>query len=87
MGQEPPPHLNASAAERPPKAAAPSRDQGGSDGPSLCEESHGCYDSFFESAVGSDGSQALWKGLTGAKAHFSHPCLTTTWPRTIRFVR
>src|SRR4029077_13439425 len=55
--------------------------------PRLCEKSHGCYDSFFESAGGSDGCQALWKGLTEANAHFSLPCLTTTWPRTIRFVR
>src|ERR1700722_19951803 len=57
------------------------------DSPRLCEKSHGCYDSFFESAGGSDGCQALWKGLTGAKAHFSQRCLTTTWPRTIWFVR
>src|SRR6202040_882486 len=56
-------------------------------GPRLCEKSHGCYDSFFESAGGSDGCQALWKGLTEANAQFSLPCLTTTWPRTIRFVR
>jgi hypothetical protein len=40
-----------------------------------------------ESAGGSDGCQALWKELTGAKAHFSLPCLTTTWLRTIWFVR
>ena len=56
-------------------------------GPRLCEKSRGCYDSFFKSAGGSDGCQALWKGLTGAKAHFSQRCLTTTWPRTIWFVR
>jgi hypothetical protein len=55
--------------------------------PRLCEKSQGCYDSFFESAGGSDGCQALWKGLTGAKAHFSPPCLTTTCLRTIWFVR
>ena len=55
-------------------------------GARLCEKSHGCYDSF-KSAGGSDGCQALWKGLTEANAHFSLPCLTTTWPRTIRFVR
>src|SRR5271155_3117674 len=42
---------------------------------------------FFESAGGSDECQALWKGLTGAKPHFSQRCLTTTWPRTIWFVR
>src|SRR4029077_20924209 len=55
--------------------------------PRLCEKSHGCYDSFFESAGGSDECQALWQGETGAKAHFYLPCLTTTWPRTIWFVR
>ena len=30
--------------------------------PRLCEKSHGCYDSFFKSAGGSDECQALWKG-------------------------
>jgi hypothetical protein len=30
--------------------------------PRLCEKSHECYDSFFESAGGSDECQALWKG-------------------------
>ena len=54
--------------------------------PRLCEKSLGCYD-FFKLAGGGDGCQALWKGLTGAKAHFSQPCWTTTWPRTIWFVR
>ena len=42
---------------------------------------------FFESAGGSDGCQPLWKGLTGAKARFSLPCLTTTCLRTIWFVQ
>jgi transposase len=42
---------------------------------------------LFESADGSGECRALWRGLTGAKAHFSHPCLTTTLPTTIRFVR
>ena len=28
---------------------------------------------FFELAGGSDGCQALWKGLTEANAHFSLP--------------
>src|SRR4029077_5281718 len=55
--------------------------------PRMCEKSEGCYDSFFESAGGSDGCQALWKELTGAKAHFFLPRLTTTWLRTIWFVR
>ena len=54
--------------------------------PRLCEKSLGCYD-FLKSAGGGDGCQALWKGLTGAKAHFSQPCWTTTWPRTIWIVR
>src|SRR5208282_4886859 len=56
-------------------------------GPGCVKSRTVCYDSFFESAVGSDGCQALWKGLTGAKAHFSQPRLTTTWARTIQFVR
>ena len=29
----------------------------------------------------------LWRGLTGVKVHFFHPCLTTTLPTAIRFVR
>src|ERR1700730_5691619 len=47
--------------------------------PRLCEKSQGCYDSFFESAGGSDGCQALWKGLNEANAHFYLPCFATTW--------
>src|ERR1700680_3704725 len=42
---------------------------------------------LFESVGGSDGCRALWGGLTGAKDNFSHPCLTTTWSKTIPFVR
>src|SRR5438105_433544 len=56
-------------------------------GPRLCEKSHRCYDSARESASGSDGCQASWKGLIGAKAVCSQPNLKTMWPRTIWFAR
>src|SRR4051794_23153365 len=59
----------------------------GSFWPRLCEKSHRCYDSAHESASGSDGCQASWKGLIGAKAVCSQPNLKTMWPRTIWFAR
>src|SRR5438105_15218725 len=55
--------------------------------PRLCEKSHRCYDSAGESASGSDGCQASWKGLIGAKAVCSQPKLKTMWPRTLWFAR
>src|SRR5436190_7993550 len=56
-------------------------------GPRLCEKSHRCYDSAGESASGSDGCQASWKGLIGARAACSQPNLKTMWPKTIWFAR
>src|SRR5215813_464684 len=34
----------------------------------MCEKSNRCYDSARESAIGSAGCQASWRGLIGAKA-------------------
>src|SRR5262249_22671104 len=45
------------------------------------------YDSLCESASGGDGWRGSWRGLIGAKARFSRPCLTTMWRKTIRSVR
>src|ERR1700691_6624536 len=56
-------------------------------GPGCVESRPDAMILLFESADGSGGCRALWRVLTGAKARFSHPCLTTTWARTIRFVR
>src|SRR5271165_3489403 len=87
LGQLPPWLAPAGAAVTPPTPDTKADGRGDGSGPRLCEKSLRCYDSFVESVVGGDGCQALWKGLTGAKAHFSPPHLTTTWTRTIRFVR
>src|SRR5215831_10630026 len=43
----------------------------------MCEKSNRCYNSARESAIGSAGCQASWRGLIGAKAVCSQRHLRT----------